>query len=63
MDAAELQLFARLVTAVERLADHFAPIEAPKPKRPAVLHTAIYDREERERENRRKAARGEEPQS
>jgi hypothetical protein len=53
MDAETLELLRRGVLALEKLAG----IEKPHEKRPAVLSTAIYDREEREREKRRKAAR------
>jgi len=48
MTDGELELFQRLVNAVERLADRFAPEgEAHKP-RPAELRTATYKREDRE---------------
>ena len=50
----EFDLFKRSVVAIEqcghaltRLADHFAPVEKPREKRPAILGTATYSREER----------------
>jgi hypothetical protein len=62
LDAETLDLLRRGVVALERIADHLAPIEAPRERKPAILGKAAYSREEREREARRKAARPEEPQ-
>jgi hypothetical protein len=52
IDGEILELLRRIAVALEQIAG----IEEPRQKRPAELSTAIYDREEREREKRRKAA-------
>lgn len=57
IDGETSELLRRGVVALERLADHFAPIEEPRQKRQAILSTAIYDREERERQKLREALR------
>jgi hypothetical protein len=56
VDGDTLSALQSIADSLRRLAERYCPEEAPKEKRPAVLSTAIYDREERERENRRKAA-------
>lgn len=63
MDAGKPTPLERIATALERLADHFAPVEEKHEKRPAVLSTAIYDREERERKALRETLRQQESQS
>ena len=54
------QLLGSIVISLERLADHFAPVEAQRKKQPAILSTAIYDREERERQKLRETLRAKE---
>ena len=48
MTDGELKLFQRLVNAVERLADRFAPQGELHKPRPATITTATYRREDRE---------------
>lgn len=52
-----------IAESLRRLADRFAPVEEKSEKRRAVLSKAIYNREEREAERRRQAARIEEQES
>ena len=42
-----------IAASLRRLADKFAPVEIPREKRPAILSTATYSREERERQELR----------
>jgi hypothetical protein len=53
-----LDLATREVDALERLADYFAPKSPAQPKRPAVLSTATYTAEEREKLELRKVLSG-----
>ena len=48
MSSDELDALRRIATALERLADHFAPIQR-KERKPAILGVAAYSEEERER--------------
>lgn len=57
IDGDLFSLIQRGVVALERLADHFAPLARKREKLPAILSKAIYDPKEREIEKRRKAAR------
>lgn len=50
-----ITLLERGVLALERLADHFAPAGDTREKRPAVLGTATYTREEKGRKELRAA--------
>lgn len=62
LDAETSALLHRAVVALERLADHFAPIEAQRERKPATLSKATYTREERDRQEVRATLRGEKPQ-
>jgi len=55
------RLLESIAESLKRLADRFAPLEAQRERRPAVLSTAIYDRQERERQELRKTLRSKEP--
>lgn len=61
LDGDTLAILQRIAAAVERIADHFAPVEGSRTRRPAVLTTATYSREERDRQELRAALRGEKP--
>lgn len=61
MDAEDRALLERILAAAERLADHFAPIETKRERKPATLSTAAYTREERDRQEVRATLRGEKP--
>jgi hypothetical protein len=61
LDAETADLLRRGVVALERIADHLAPIETQRERKPATLSTAKYTREEREREEVRATLRGEKP--
>lgn len=54
-----LELLAGIHKSLLRLAEHFAPVSPERPKHTAVLGTATYNREERERIALRKALKGE----
>ena len=62
LDAETLKLIERGVLALERLADHFAPPESQRERNPAVLGTAKYTREEKDREEFRKTFRQQKPE-
>jgi len=62
MDAEALAILERICVALERLADVCAPEEIKRERRPAVLSTAKYTREERDREELRKTLRSKKPQ-
>lgn len=62
LDAETTSLLERLVVALERIANHFAPLEGKRQIKPATLTTAAYTREERDRLEVRAALRGEKPQ-
>ena len=49
MEDARTDALIRIANALDRLADRFCPEKAKVEKRPAVLTTATYNREERER--------------
>lgn len=63
VDGDTLSALQTIAESLKRLADHFAPVEEPRQKRQAVLSTAIYDREERERQKLRETLRAQEPKS
>jgi hypothetical protein len=50
-----------IAISLERIADHFDPDEEVVVRRPAVLGTATYTREERERQELREKLRGNAP--
>jgi dTDP-4-amino-4,6-dideoxygalactose transaminase len=56
-DGDTLSALQTIAESLKRLADQFAPVEEPRQKRQAILSTAIYDREERERQKLREALR------
>jgi hypothetical protein len=55
-------ILERIALALERLVEKYAPSQDRHQKKPAILSKALYSREERETELRRKASRGEEPE-
>lgn len=48
MDDTERAIWSRIADSLERLADHFCPVEEKREKRPAVLSKASYTREDKE---------------
>ena len=52
------ELLSRIAVALERLAEHFAPLEAPREKLPPILSSATYTREERNRKELRERLAG-----
>lgn len=62
LDAETTSLLERLVVALERIANHIAPLEGKRQIKPATLSTAAYTREERDRLEVRATLRGEKPQ-
>lgn len=62
IDADTLSALQSIAASLQRLADRHAPVEEPRQKREATLSTAIYDREDRQRQELRKALRQQEPQ-
>lgn len=42
-------ILERIAVALERIADHFAPDEPKRERRPAILSTATYHREEKDK--------------
>lgn len=58
-----LELLAGIANELHRLADKLAPVKPERPKHTAVLGTATYSVEERERIALRKALKGEKPKS
>ena len=63
MDAEDRAILERLCVALERIADHFAPIAGTRERKAAVLGKATYSREERGAKEVRATLRGEKPQS
>lgn len=53
LDAEVLSLIERGVVALERIAEHLAPIIETRERSPAVLGTAFYTREEKDRKELR----------
>ena len=51
----------RIALALDRLASHFSPEVEFKPKRPAILSTAIYNPEEREKQEWLKRQKSDSP--
>ena len=49
MTPREVNILERIAVSLERLADHFAPKVEDRQSKPAVLGTAIYSAEEREK--------------
>ena len=47
-------ILQRIADSLERLADHFAPRPDNRERQPAILGTATYNREEREKQELRK---------
>lgn len=48
IDGELLKALESIADSLKRLADLYAPVEVKREKRPAVLSTATYSREERE---------------
>lgn len=61
IDGDTLAVLQRIAVALERLADHFAAAGGPRKPKPAILSTATYSHQERERQELRAALRGEKP--
>lgn len=59
MDATERKFAERIAVALERIADHLAPVVQDRERKPATLSTAKYTREERDKEEVRATLRGE----
>jgi hypothetical protein len=55
LDAETAKLIERGVVALERIAEHLAPINETRERQPATLGNAKYSREEKDREEFRKA--------
>jgi len=63
MDAGDSAILERIAVAVERLAEHIAPLQVTREKRPATLTSATYTREERERQQLAETLKRKEAQS
>lgn len=61
LDAETTSLLERLVVALERIANHLAPVETQRERKPAVLSQAAYTRDERDKQEVRATLRGEKP--
>jgi hypothetical protein len=63
IDGELLDILRRMAESLEKLAEAFAPLELqPRERKPAILSTAKYTREEQKREELRQTFGGQKPE-